>query len=53
MKTTPEIAPIKNKNYECKQSKYKTAPKLPMRSMVIGPSGSGKSINSKYDIRYF
>ena len=38
-----EIKPINVKEFTCKQSKYETAPKLPIRSMVIGPSGSGKS----------
>ena len=40
----PNIKPIKLKEYEVKQSKYKVASKLPMRSIILGPSGSGKSI---------
>ena len=40
----PVIQPIKLKEYETKQSKYKVAAKLPMRSIILGPSGSGKSI---------
>jgi hypothetical protein len=40
----PTIKPIKLKEYEVKQSKYKVAAKLPMRSIILGPSGSGKSI---------
>ena len=40
----PSIKPIKLKEYEVKQSKYKVAAKLPMRSIILGPSGSGKSI---------
>ena len=40
----PNIKPIKLKEYEVKQSKYKVAAKLPMRSIILGPSGSGKSI---------
>ena len=40
----PTIKPIKLKEYEVKQSKYNVASKLPMRSIILGPSGSGKSI---------
>ena len=38
------IEPIKLKEYETKQSKYDIAPKIPFRSIILGPSGSGKSI---------
>jgi len=40
----PKIAPIKMKEYEVKQSRYNVVSKLPFRSIVLGPSGSGKSI---------
>ena len=40
----PIIKPIKLKEYEVKQSKYNIASKLPIRSIILGPSGSGKSI---------
>ena len=40
----PTIKPIILKEYEVKQSKYKVASKLPIRSIILGPSGSGKSI---------
>ena len=40
----PIIKPIKLKEYEVKQSKYNVASKLPIRSIILGPSGSGKSI---------
>ena len=40
----PKIQPIKLKEYEVKQSKYNVVSKLPMRSVILGPSGSGKSI---------
>ena len=40
----PTIKPIRLKEYEVKQSKYNVASKLPMRSIILGPSGSGKSI---------
>ena len=41
---TPTIKPIQLKEYNCKQSKYEVAPKLPMRSMLCGPSSSGKTV---------
>ena len=40
----PTIKPIKLKEYEVKQSKYNVVSKLPIRSIILGPSGSGKSI---------
>ena len=40
----PVIAPIKHKEYECRQSKYDHVPKLPMRSMILSPSGGGKTV---------
>jgi hypothetical protein len=41
----PKITPIKLQEYNCKQSKYSdVAPKLPMRSMLVGPSGGGKTV---------
>ena len=40
--TKPNIEPIKLKDYESKQSKYQMVAKLPMRSVLLGPSGSGK-----------
>ena len=43
--TTHHITPIQLKSYNCKQSKYNDiAPKLPMRSMLCGPSSSGKTV---------
>ena len=41
---TPIIKPVEVKEYVVKQSKYTIAPKLPIRSIILGPSGSGKSI---------
>ena len=32
------------KEYEFKQSKYDVAPRIPFSQIVVGPSGSGKSI---------
>ena len=40
----PTIKPIRLKEYEVKQSKYNVASKIPMRSIILGPSVSGKSI---------
>ena len=40
----PKIQPIKTKEYTSKQSKYSQCAKLPMRSIVLGPSGSGQTI---------
>ena len=40
----PIITPYKNIEYTCKQSKYEVAPKLPMRSMILAPSGAGKTV---------
>jgi hypothetical protein len=44
MTEIPIIKPIQTKEYETKQSKYNVVSKLPLRSIVLGPSGSGKSI---------
>ena len=50
----PTISPIKHIEYECKQSKYgEHVPKLPMRSMILSPSGGGKTVllqNMIFDI---
>ena len=43
-KLVPTIQPIKVKEYEVKQSKYHQCGKLPIRSILLGPSGSGKGI---------
>jgi hypothetical protein len=40
----PTITPAKTKEYTCKQSRYAHVPELPMRAVIYGPSGSGKSI---------
>ena len=40
----PIIKPMNAKEYEVKQSKHNVASKLPIRSIILGPSGSGKSI---------
>jgi len=40
----PIIKPVQTKEYETKQSNYNVVSRLPLRSIVLGPSGSGKSI---------
>ena len=40
----PDIKPIKVKQFESKQSRYPQVNKLPCRSIILGPSGSGKGI---------
>ena len=43
--SAPKITPIQLNTYNCKQSKYTDiVPKLPMRSMSVGPSGGGKTV---------
>ena len=44
MQNIPKIQPLKVKEYENKQSKYEMVPKLPVRSIILGPSRSGKTI---------
>ena len=44
MSKTPNISPIKVKEFEVRQGNYDHCGKLPMRSMICGPSGSGKTI---------
>ena len=40
----PNIIPIKAAEYTCKQSKYPQLYTLPTRSLILGPSGTGKSV---------
>jgi hypothetical protein len=40
----PNIEPYKCASYDCKQSKYEQAEKVPFRSLMLGPSGSGKGV---------
>ena len=43
--TTPNIKPIELKGHTCKQGHYgDIVPKLPMRSMLVAPSGAGKTV---------
>ena len=43
-KLVPSIEPIKVKEYEFKQSKYPQVGRLPVRSILLAPSGSGKTV---------
>ena len=38
----PDIKPIKVKEFSFKQSKYKQCGALPVRGILLGPSGAGK-----------
>ena len=44
MMSAPIIEPFKCKEYDCKQSKYEQCGKLPTRSLILAPSGGGKTI---------
>ena len=38
------IKPIKTREYEVPESRYKQVGKLPFRTIILGSSGSGKTI---------
>ena len=40
----PNIVPIKVKQYDVKQSKYEQVGQIPVRTILLGASGSGKGI---------
>ena len=40
----PDIKPISIKQFETKQSKYDQVQKLPVRGILLGPSGAGKGV---------
>ena len=45
MSATPKVTPIQLKEFTCNQSHYgDIVPKLPMRSMLVAPSGAGKTV---------
>jgi hypothetical protein len=44
MKDTIIMKPIKLKEYTCKQSEHDIVPKLPLRGILLAPSGSGKTV---------
>ena len=39
-----DIKPIDLKEYSCKQSKHGHVPKVPLRMILLAPSGSGKTV---------
>ena len=39
-----KIFGAERQDFECKQSKYEVAPQIPMRSMILSPSGGGKTV---------
>ena len=39
-----KIKPIRTKEYEVKQSKYHQCGHLPIRNVILGPSGNGKTV---------
>ena len=41
---TPTINPISLKEYEAKQSEYNIVGRLPIRSILLAPSSSGKTV---------
>ena len=44
MNNTPTIKPIDVKEYTSKQSKYDVVGRLPLRDIILGPSGAGKGV---------
>ena len=43
--TTPILKPMQLKEHSCSQGHYgDIVPKLPMRSMLVGPAGSGNTV---------
>ena len=44
MSKKTSIKPIKVIEYSCKQSKHSVVPKLPLRGILLAPSGSGKTV---------
>jgi len=40
----PQIVPAKMKDYTIKQSRYDVVPRLPCRSLILAPSGGGKTV---------
>ncbi len=50
MEKVPDIKPIKLKEYNVKQSKYNMVGRVPIRQIVLGPSGCGKGIYIQNEI---
>ena len=52
MEKIPDIKPIKLKEYNVKQSKYNMVGRIPIRQIVLGPSGCGKGIYTERNAGY-
>ncbi len=44
MSKAPKVEPIPVQEYTVKQSRYEVCGKLPIRSAILGPNGSGKTV---------
>ena len=44
MNQAPDVKPIRTKEYDVPKSKYSVVGPFPTRAIILGPSGSGKSI---------
>ena len=44
MDKNPIIKPIKTREYDVPESRYRQVGKLPFRTIILGSSGSGKTI---------
>ena len=51
MSKAPKIEPIQVKEYTVKQSQYEVVGKLPIRSVILGPSGSGRSEEHTFELQ--
>ncbi len=52
MNNHPTIKPIDVKEFTSKQSKYDVVGRLPIRDILLAPSGGGKTVIIKYDFRH-
>ena len=43
-KAAPDIKPIRQKHYDVPQSRYPQCAQLPLRSVILAPSGGGKGV---------
>ena len=43
-KAAPDIKPIRQKHYDVPQSRYPQCAQLPLRSIILAPSGGGKGV---------
>ena len=42
--TSPTVTPLSVREFEVRQSKYDVVGKLPIRSVLLSPSGGGKTV---------